>query len=102
MNKKNNAIFLVLFTTILTSTAQFLYKFGIEKVNLDFFSILFNWQILSGLFLYAIGAVILIIALKQGELSVLYPIVATSYVWVSIGSLIFFNSFFLSLILVSN
>ena len=30
-------------------------------------------------------------ALKHGEVSMLYPIIATSYIWVSIGSSIFFN-----------
>jgi len=36
-------------------------------------------------------AVILVIALKHGELSVLYPIIAMSFVWVSFLSIIFLN-----------
>ena len=34
----------------------------------------------------------MIIAFKGGELSVLYPIIATSYVWVSIASPFFFET----------
>jgi undecaprenyl phosphate-alpha-L-ara4N flippase subunit ArnE len=33
----------------------------------------------------------LIIALKGGEVTVLYPIIATSYVWVAFGSSYFFG-----------
>jgi len=91
MNKKNYAIFLMFITTILTSTAQILYKFGIPDLSFNLISIITNWQILLGLFIYAVGAVIMIKALKHGEVSMLYPIIATSYIWVSIGSSIFFN-----------
>jgi drug/metabolite transporter (DMT)-like permease len=38
--------------------------------------------------LYAISAMLLIIALKGGELSVLYPIIALSYIWVILASTI--------------
>lgn len=91
MDKKNYAIFLVLLTTLLTSTAQLFYKYGIVSVSFDFLSMVLSWQIIFGIFLYAVGAVILIIALRYGEVSVLYPIIATSYIWVSIGSSAFFN-----------
>ena len=35
----------------------------------------------------------LVIALKYGELSVLYPIISTGFVWVSFLSVYFFNEF---------
>lgn len=91
MDKKNFAIILVLLTTILTSSAQFLYKFGIDRLQFNLISIITNWNILLGLLLYAFGAVIMITAFKYGEVSALYPIIATSYIWVSIGSSILFN-----------
>jgi len=46
---------------------------------------------MGGLALYAVGAGIMIIALRGGELSVLYPIIATSYIWVGILSHFFFG-----------
>lgn len=45
-----------------------------------------NYKILGGGVLYGIAAVLFIIALKHGNLSVLYPIIATSYIWVAVLS----------------
>jgi drug/metabolite transporter (DMT)-like permease len=78
-------------TTLLTSSAQLLYKLGVAELSFDIISIITNWQIIFGLMLYAIGAVIMIKALKYGDVSMLYPIIATSYIWVSIGSSAFFD-----------
>ncbi len=82
MEKKWLAVILMLFCTAFTSTAQVFYKFGAAELP----AILTNWQLILGLFLYGIGAVIFIIALKMGEVTVLYPIIATSYIWVSLLS----------------
>ena len=81
---------MVLFCTLLTSGAQIFYKLGVKKLSLNFLSLITNYYLIFGLILYFIGAVLLIIALKGGELSVLYPIVATSYIWVSFLSPRFF------------
>ena len=48
-----------------------------------------NKNLLIGLFFYGIGSVLFIPALKGGELSILYPLVATSYIWVSFWSVKF-------------
>jgi len=81
------AIVLMLITTLLTSTAQLLYKIGVEKIDFtEFLTIITNMPLLAGLSLYVVGAVLMIIALRGGELSVLYPIIATSYIWVGLFS----------------
>jgi undecaprenyl phosphate-alpha-L-ara4N flippase subunit ArnE len=91
MKTKAWAIGLMIITTLLTSTAQLLYKAGAERLEFDLMSILTNYFLLSGLLLYMIGAVLMITAFKGGELSVLYPIVATSYIWVGIFSYLIFD-----------
>ena len=91
MDKKSLAIVAMFLVTLLTSSAQLLYKLGISNLSFSVMSIITNWQILFGLVLYAIGAVIMIKALKYGDVSMLYPIIATSYIWVSIGSSVFFD-----------
>ena len=45
----------------------------------------------AGLALYGVGAMVMVVALKHGELSVLYPLISLSYVWVAILSVIVFN-----------
>ena len=81
----------MILTTVLTSIAQILYKFGVPKLSLNFYALITNYPIILGIALYALGAVVMITALKGGEVTVLYPIIATSYIWVSIMSMIFFK-----------
>ena len=83
------AALLVLFTTLLTSSAQLFYKFGSATVSLNFLDLLTNYYLIAGLLLYAVGGTLMIISFRGGEVSVLYPIIATSYIWVSFLSMFF-------------
>ena len=89
MTTKLWAIGLIILTTFLTSTAQVFYKLGSENLSFNIIELLTNYNILFGLFLYGIGAILLILSLKGGEVTVLYPIIATSYIWVSLFSVWF-------------
>ena len=93
MKTKMWAILLMVFVTLLTSIAQILYKMGVGKLRFNIISIITNYPIIIGIILYIIGAVFMIISFRGGEVSVLYPIVATSYIWVSLLSNFFFNEF---------
>ena len=81
----------MVFVTLLTSIAQILYKLGVDKLEFDIISIITNYPIIIGIVLYVIGAGLMIISFRGGEVSVLYPIIATSYIWVSLLSSFFFN-----------
>lgn len=85
------AIGLMLFSTILTSTGQILYKYAALTLTSDIAQILMNWYLIFGLLAYFSAAILLVIALKGGELSVLYPLVSLSFVWVSLLSMRFFQ-----------
>jgi undecaprenyl phosphate-alpha-L-ara4N flippase subunit ArnE len=80
---------IVLGSTLLTSTAQLFYKFAAEKLSFNILSIITNVNLLVGVVLYAVGGILLIISFRGGEVSVLYPIFATSYIWVSFLSIYF-------------
>ena len=77
-------IFAVFITTLLIAVAQVFWKQGANKLTFDLVSLISNWQIWLGFVIYGVGAVILIVSLKYGELSTLYPVIALGYVWVSI------------------
>ncbi|MBN1645149.1 hypothetical protein JW851_03880 [Candidatus Woesearchaeota archaeon] len=87
MGTKWWAIALVLLCTLLTTTAQIFLKLGANKLPVIFL----NWQLFLGIFLYGMGAFVLIIAFKGGEVTVIYPIFASSYIWVSLLSAHFFS-----------
>jgi multidrug transporter EmrE-like cation transporter len=97
MKTSLTAIILMVLCTLFTSSAQLFYKSGADKLEFNVLSIISNWNIILGIVLYGIGAVLLIIALKRGSVTVLYPIVASSYVWVAIGSSYFFGELMNSL-----
>ncbi len=79
------AIGLVIVCTIFTSLGQLFLKLGIKTALLNL-ELLTNYNLIIGLVFYAIGAILLIIAFKGGELSVLYPIIAASFIWVALLS----------------
>ncbi len=88
MKTKPWAISLIIFVTFCTSFAQVFFKWGSQELSPFFF---FNSYIIIGGILYVVGAVFLIISFKGGDVSVLYPIVATSYAWVVLLSYFFFD-----------
>ena len=79
------AIILVILSTLFISVAQIFYKLAAEGLVFNI-SLLFNYHLFIGLSLYAIAALFLILALKRGELSVIYPMIAVSYLLVAILS----------------
>ena len=85
------AMGIVFASTLLTSTAQLFWKFGSNKLEFNLLSAITNIELITGIVLYAIAGTLLILSFRGGEVSVLYPIIATSYVWVSFLSIYFLN-----------
>ncbi len=81
-----NSILLVIICTFLTSTGQLFYKLAFLHNNNSLILVLFSPLLYLGLLSYFIGALLLIIALRKGELSTLYPFIALGFVWVSLFS----------------
>ncbi|MBI2564880.1 EamA family transporter [Candidatus Woesearchaeota archaeon] len=87
MQTKFWAIVLILICTIFTSTAQIFLKKGSALLP----NLLTNTPLIIGCALYGVGAIIFILALRGGDVTILYPIIATSYVWVNILAILFLN-----------
>ena len=83
--------------TILGAAAQILIKTGLKTLPHGgtlfdmLFSGLTDWHLMLGLTLYGGSTALLVLALRYGELSMLYPVIALTYVWVSVLSLLYFN-----------
>ncbi len=80
------AVTLVLSACIIGSFGPIMLKKAHTK-SFKLKDILKNYYLISGFIFYALGTILFIPALKGGELSVLYPLVATTYIWVSIWSI---------------
>jgi multidrug transporter EmrE-like cation transporter len=84
---------LVFCCTILGATAQLLLKTGANQlVHPNPLGIITNWSLLAGLSLYGVSTVLLVLALRDGELSLLYPVIALTYVWVTLLSVAVFHA----------
>ena len=83
------AIILVLVATTLGSFGPLFMKKASAEFRLHQKHLLKNKHLLIALSFYGLGTVLFIPALRGGELSVLYPLVALVYVWVSLLSVRF-------------
>jgi uncharacterized membrane protein len=95
---RRRSIVLVSACTIFGAAAQILIKVGLARFVIperhDWISWLValavafvtNLPLFSGYALYGLNTLLLVLALREGELSMLYPIIALTYVWVTLLS----------------
>ncbi len=79
------------FCTLLGAAAQILMKIGMTNFKLEPLALLTNFPLIAGYALYGLFTLLLVIALREGELSLLYPIISLGYVWVTGLSYFFFH-----------
>lgn len=82
-------VVLVLFCALLGAVGQIFFKLASKSVTVNILSWVANWKLILGLFLYAVATVLFVMVLKFGNVSILYPVIATSYIWVVIFASIF-------------
>ena len=80
----------MLICTLFTSLGQILWKLGLKDFDFSWSGIFLNLPFLLGFVSYGLGMILMLLAFARGELSILYPIASTSYVWVSLVSPLLF------------
>ena len=92
-NTAVGSIALVVVCTIIGAAAQILMRHGALNLHgpQTLNTLLMNWELMAGYACLGINTVLLVVALRGGELSILYPIIALTYVWVTILSPMFFD-----------
>jgi uncharacterized membrane protein len=83
------AISLVILATFVGAFGPILLKRASTKKLSRISSLVRNYNLFGGVSLYALGTLLFIPALKGGDLSILYPFVSLSYIWVSLLSVRF-------------
>ena len=88
---RRRSLILVFCCTILGAAAQMFIKSGANHLSQPGFlgavvGMFTNPALFTGYALYGCNTLLLAIALKDSELSLLYPVIALTYVWVSILS----------------
>ena len=54
-------------------------------------AMLTNPPLFAGYCLYGINTILMVLALRDGELSLVYPVIALTYVWVELLSMMIFH-----------
>jgi len=90
-------VILVVVMTLINATSQVLIKTGAASLGTHptlvqtAIGIVTNLSLFAGYSLLGISTVLMVLALRHGELSLLYPFIALTFVWVTILSNVVFH-----------
>ncbi len=102
-SRSRKPVYMVASGTVFAAAAQSMMKYGANWAmpGLDFHNtatwmpflvaLLGNYPLIGGYALGAGNAVMFILALREGQLSVLYPVISLTFVWVNVLSIYFFG-----------
>ena len=85
------AVILVFVATLIGAFGALYLKYGADKLTRTNKLTFINKRLIFGVVLYGLSSVFFLIALKNGELSVLYPLTSLSYIWISLLSIRLLN-----------
>ena len=91
METPSTSILWVLLASVIGSFGAVFLKIASARLRFSVVALATNWALILGVGLYLSSSILFLKGVKQGELSVLYPMVSLSYVWTMIWSWLFFK-----------
>jgi multidrug transporter EmrE-like cation transporter len=82
---------LVLLASFIGSFGAVFLKAGAGRLHRNPMTLLLNWRLACGVGFFLVSSFFFVLGVRQGELSVLYPMVALGYVWTMFWSRLFFG-----------
>jgi len=82
-------LLLTALSAFIGSIGQLEFKRGADNLQFDIKLLLTNYHLIIAVAVYCVSTVLYVYALNKENLSILYPIVATSYIWTLLFSKIF-------------
>ncbi|MCC7175050.1 MAG: EamA family transporter [Bryobacterales bacterium] len=86
-----SSMLLVLVAAFVGSFGAVFLKSGAGRLHRELASLLFNWRLALGIALYVLSSFFFVLGVRQGELTILYPMVSLGYVWTLLWSRLFFR-----------
>jgi multidrug transporter EmrE-like cation transporter len=86
-----SSILLVVLSSFIGSFGAVFLKLGATRLHFQWRTIVFNWPLALGVALFLCSSVFFILGVRQGELTILYPMVSIVYVCTMFWSRIFFG-----------
>lgn len=86
-----SSILLVIFASFIGSFGAVFLKAGADNLERNLMRLLLNWRLAAGIFFYLTSFVVYTIAIRNGELTILYPMVSMGYLWTLLWARLIFN-----------
>lgn len=91
MNTPISSMAWVMSGSVIGSLGAVGLKAGAQRLQFNVRSVITNWRLVAGLGGYLISSVFFVLGIRNGELSILYPMVSVGYVWSLLWSKLFFG-----------
>jgi multidrug transporter EmrE-like cation transporter len=91
MSTPVSSMLLVLLAAFVGSFGAVFLKWGAGRLHRNLRSLVFNWRLALGVGFYLLSSFFFVLGVRQGELTILYPMVSLGYVWTLLWSRLFFN-----------
>lgn len=86
-----SSILLVVVASFIGSFGAVFLKAGADKLERSLVGLLLNWRLSAGIAFYLASFVIYTVALRNGELTILYPMVSMGYLWTLVWARLIFK-----------
>ncbi len=86
-----SSMLLVFLASFLGSFGAVYLKSGAGRLHRELRTLVFNWRLALGVAFYLLSSFFFVLALRKGELTVLYPMVSLGYIWTLLWSRLFFK-----------
>ena len=93
-HKRKTPVSSILFmslSALVGAFSQATYKYMMNSLQGSMVNVLISPLLYAGLTLYGVATLLMVLSLRKGELSVLFPFRATTFVWVAIFSFFLFG-----------
>lgn len=91
MNTPLSSVLWMVAASFVGSFGAVFLKIGAGKIQKNLAALISNWRLAMGVVFYLLSSVFYVRGVRQGELSVLYPMVSLGSVWTLAWSRLFLN-----------
>jgi multidrug transporter EmrE-like cation transporter len=86
-----SSILLVLFSSFVGSFGAVFLKSGSSRLKRDWKSLFLNPRLAAGVCLFLLSSYFFVRGIREGELTILYPMLSFGYIWTLLWSRLFFG-----------
>jgi multidrug transporter EmrE-like cation transporter len=86
-----SSILLVMVASFIGSFGAVFLKSGAIQLKMDWRTLAYNWRLAAGIASFLLSSIFFVMGVRQGELTILYPMGSLGYMWTLLWSRLFFG-----------